>query len=669
MKKDLNLLFFLSSVIGLAEAVIYIHKKLYVNENISINFFTFLQLIIFAILILSIILILSFLISQYIGKRFNKKLNVISFLSFPIILYYLSWLKYKMFYGKSLKEILSYSKIDLGVIFISLIIIFLGAYYSLNILNKKISTLPNPIEENFSLIFIPLIIFQCFLLIPLFKIKTYSYLLYKISVGFSIIIFLLIAIFICKLVSKLSKKNILLINVIFILAIILALLLNNQKDSREFPKYNKLPNIIIISIDALRRDYLSCYNIYNAKTPNIDSVARDGVIFDQARSTSSWTTPSFSSIVSSLYPSAIGQLNSKGTLIVPFSLKTFPEILKDEGYNTYMFIPPLIAKKSSGISQGIDNIIEIPHFEWYEEEFKDLIFIRGFFPKIYHWEASYINHYFFKSFPQIKKPFFVWLHYLDVHTPYILPEIINNPLAKLAPLDIRNGSIHLTHSEKEEIKKLYSTEVEYVDKKIGEIINLLKRKNLYDNSIIIITADHGEEFWDHGNFMHGHSLYDEILRIPFIIKFPNGYMKNYRTSIKVNLLDIAPTILSYLNISAAYKYQGINLLDAIRNPHKYTDRIIFAENTLYYHELKAVIYKDYKLILSDEKAELYNLENDPNERNSIHDLLKIKELAGLILQWQKNNEIFRIKYHLPISSFQPTSPEYTEMLKALGYIK
>lgn len=668
MKKDLNLLFFISSAIGLAEAIIYIHKKLY-NQDISINFLTILKLTILAVFIINIIFILLFLIGQFIAKIFNRKLNIISFLSFPIVLYYFSWFKYKMFYSKSLREILSSSKVDLSIIFISLIIIFLGAYYLLNFFNKKISSLSIPIEVNFIYTFVPLLIFQCFLLTLLFKINTYSYSLYKISLGFSIILFLLIAIFICKFFLKLSKKNILLVNIISVLAIILTLLLNNQQDNREIPKHNKFPNIIIMSIDTLRRDYLSCYNNYNAKTPNIDYITRDGVIFDQARSASSWTTPSFSSIVSSLYPSAIGQLNSKGTLIVPFSLKTFPEILKDAGYNNYMFIYPLIAKKSYGISQGIDNIVEIPHFKWYEEEFKDLIFIRGFFPKVYHWEAKYINHYFFKSFPKIKKPFFIWLHYLDVHSPYILPEIINNPLAKLNPLAIRDGTIHLAHSQKEEIKKLYSIEVEYVDKKIGEIINLLKKENLYDNSIIIITADHGEEFWDHGNIYHGHSLYDEILRIPLIIKFPKGYMKNHRSSVKVNLLDIAPTILAYLNIAPPYKYQGINLLDAIKNPNKYTDRIIFAENTLYYHEMKAVIYKDYKLILSDEKAELYNLVNDPNEKNSINDPIKIKELITLILQWQKNNEIFRIKHHLPISSSQPSSQEFNEMLKALGYIK
>lgn len=668
MKKDLNLIIYFSSLIALAETIIFIYKK-QLYEAIDINFINILRALLLASFIIFIIFISSFFFAKLISIVLNRKISTFTFLAIPAVLYYLSWCKHTLFYSLSYKQILSSSKLDLSIILISSIMIFLGFFYALTFFEQKLYYLAESIKDKFLPLLFPLLIIEAFLLLAFFHLKLPN-IFYKLILGSSLIIFIFISYFSCQFFLKKDKRIMLILNLISLLIVLLNISDNPKGTGKRIIKDRNYPNIIILTIDALRRDYLSCYE-GKAKTPNIDKIAQEGVLFEQARSTSSWTFPAFSSIVSSLYPSAIGQLNSKGTLIVPFSLKTFPEILKEQGYDTYMFTSPVIDKRSSGISQGISNVIEIPHFEWYQDEFHSLILIRGFLPKTYHWGGDYINFYFKKYFPKFKEPFFVWLHYLDTHTPYIMPELINNPTAKKAalPLNIRDGTLHLTHWEKEEIKKFYAKETEYVDGRIGEIINLLKKSNLYEKSIIIVIADHGEEFWDHGNFMHGHTLYDELLRIPFIIKFPKGYLKNVKSNIKASLLDIAPTLLGYLNLPSPYKYQGINLLEAIKKPNKYDDRILFAENTLYYNELKAVIYKNYKLILSDDKIELYDLNLDPQEKVPLKDQDKIKELANLIFQWQKGNEIFRIKYNIPISSEKISSPELQEMLKALGYVR
>lgn len=577
----------------------------------------------------------------------------------------------------SITTILSSSRMELLIVAASILLSWLGLYFMLGYLHRfEGQYLPFLFEKIYALMIPLLIIISCILFMFL-KLKKYSLLVYMTGIVFIFLVFFLTS-FITGIVLKVkrAKSIIIFLNIAGILVGAYSFVYDGVSFAgvKRNAAAVRLPNIVVITVDALRQDHVSCYNKGNASTPVIDSIAEDGIIFENARSAAPWTIPSFSSFVTSLYPSSLGQLNGKGDIKVPTSLETFPEVLKKNGYTNYIFSFPFVQRKSIGIAQGIDYLVEVPYYSWYENEFRQITLIKGLIPENFLWEAKYVNASVMKFADKLKEPFFIWIHYKDTHSPFTLAEIQEDPLMKTTRypsnfLDVRTGDFHVNHAGKLKFKKFYALEAEYVDKKIGELLSIFQAKGYLRNAFIMVSADHGEEFWEHNNIGHGHSLYEEVIRIPLIIKFPDKIKRPHKIKANVSLIDVAPTFLKYIGIHQPYKYQGIDLQEILYDPEKYSHRPLFEENLLFYNEAKAVIRGYDKLIIQDDGFQLYDLLNDPGELSPIRDYNKAKELLFLIAQWQKENEAFRVSHSISVSSENSYGDELKEMLKSLGYVQ
>jgi arylsulfatase A-like enzyme len=313
----------------------------------------------------------------------------------------------------------------------------------------------------------------------------------------------------------------------------------SAQQRQSTPAYDLLTNdtsykcpdcsVFLIVIDSLRRDHLGVYGYDKNTTPNIDLLAEKSFVFTHMFSTVSWTTPSVATLLTSLYPPQHGARKFGEGL--GEEAVTLPELLSSRGYVTASFVANPLAGKALGLSQG---------FYIYQNN-KNGIMLGNFILK--EMNADKINNEFLDWFEQNKdKKMFVYLHYNDVHLPYNPPAPYNTmfDLLDYPPQDEKEFQQGNTINR-------YDGEIAYADSRIGTLLSRLEEDGVYGKSIIVITADHGEEFYEHGQGGHGKTLYDEVLRVPLIIHTPQSnelkIVDNYAESVEtpryiLNLLDI-----------------------------------------------------------------------------------------------------------------------------------
>ena len=431
-------------------------------------------------------------------------------------------------------------------------------------------------------------------------------------------------------------------------------------------------NIVLITIDTLRADHLSCYGYERKTSPNIDKIAETGIIFKNAIAPSSWTAPSMVSLVTSTYPTNHGVIHGIGyrknkTIhtqeVFSDELATLAEILKANGYTTFGVASNLHLSEKFGFARGFDY-------------FKCLPFLTAFHVNktIYSWEN------------EIKKSdkYFIWLHYFDPHHPYntrtpwiydytyqALTKKLNlskktwRELSQLIPT-FKEDSQALSN-----LLALYDSEVSFVDFWVG---NLIQKFELDKNTLIIITADHGEEFLEHDQLGHGNNLYQETIHIPLIVKLPYSSEKKIFDK-HVNLVDIMPTILHILNIDPPEQILGQFLLKREGLLSWLKEMFIEKGVTDYnFSELdtksisKTIMTPQWKYIYDyKEKTEqLYNITSDRFELNNLADkeINQKNQLKEHLFEWVSNAK----KYPTKKQGFK-LSPEEKEKLKGLGYIQ
>lgn len=369
------------------------------------------------------------------------------------------------------------------------------------------------------------------------------------------------------------------------------------------------PNILLISIDTLRADHLSCYGYHRKTTPNIDKLASEGTIYKQHYSTSVWTPPGHASLLTGLYVSEHGVYGERR---LADNIPTIASVLKLHGYQTAGFVNNSQVGELVGFDKGHDLFVEV----WKESPYKNSVerILKGGFRRFKGYlgyedmGAKRTNKLFFDWVNNIErdKPFYCFLHYIEPHNPLKPPRPYKNKylpshamarspdkieatkqstrvdmkkIKKVAhnPLICYVEDITLTHDEIEFLNALYDGEIAYTDNKIGEIITILKENKLYDNTMIIITSDHGEHFGEHGLWSHVASLYREILHIPLIIKYPKGVEYIEEVNGYTQLVDIFPTITEIAEVSQKeLNTSGVSLVYNGRNNNKYHE-YIFAE--------------------------------------------------------------------------------------------
>ncbi|MDD5614075.1 MAG: sulfatase [Candidatus Omnitrophica bacterium] len=425
---------------------------------------------------------------------------------------------------------------------------------------------------------------------------------------------------------------------------------------------SKQLNVILITIDALRADHLSCYGYKRDTSPNIDELAKKGVLFTQAIAQSSHTPPSMATISTSTYPH-IHSLLTWGRKIKP-GLFSIAQILKTKDYRT-IFIGgnDSFSKALHGFNNGFDVFCTQCSDS---EEITD---------KATKWLIEYAN-----------KPFFLWIHYMDVHPEYnskpydilYVDDEFYDKQRKLPIVETVKGAYGYKgipkplFSEKGNIDNpdyyiaQYDGAIRKVDENIGVLFNKLKELDLDKKTILMLTSDHGEMLGEHDYyFHHGWFLYEPLIRIPLIIKcayvIPSNKVINGQISAHV---DIAPTILDILKINKVKTMQGMSLLPVILNEDRYASMYVFSDEGF---SLVCIRTQEWKLIynLYNKEYELYNLKSDPQELNN---LVFIEEEQFALLKNKLDDFINNISFSERM--LKPIlDSETKEKLKSLGYIQ
>jgi len=443
--------------------------------------------------------------------------------------------------------------------------------------------------------------------------------------------------------------------------LILAALLVVQDVRKPAPAAD-YPDVFLITLDAWRADAFGPRENGTTLTPNIDRFAEDAYVFRQARSQSSWTLPSFATIFTSQYPAVHGAaaLRPLGT-----SQPTLAEVLASRGYDTRAVVANELCLPTTGVPRGFDDYRYWNMVGWLKAlGFYDTnLFYPAFRKSREEKSASRITTVLTEATlagveRRRGRPFFLWLHYLDPHGPYWPPPAYADAVAR-RPLDDK----WMPRAERGVILRArYEAEVRYVDDELGRILRILERR---PNTIVIISSDHGEEFLEHDGFDHGRTVYEELLRVPLIMKFPARGSGEIETP--VSTVDVAPTVLDYLGIEAPPSMQGRSLWPIVYDTED--ERPSFAGPTqLKGSSKEAVYYKDRKFIYDYRYREAgvwYDLEADPGEHRprSPADADGV-ELWALLTAWREANREFRQYYWAA-----EDAGAINDAMRAMGYVK
>ena len=494
---------------------------------------------------------------------------------------------------------------------------------------------------------------------------------------------------------------------------------NRPEERAEKNDFVKKPNVVLITMDTVRADHLSCYGYRRQTSPNVDNLSREGVIFKNTYATTSWTLPSHASIFTGLYPSRHGadhksdtpqdidsmdkNVNYWNKLVLSNFTKlsnahhTLAEILKDEGYKTAGIIGGIFCTSIFGLEQGFDYYDdEIPSFNikfFVVYQATDLFFSlddifaqRGYLGKRI---AVHLND---SACTWLEKnsehPFFLFINYMDAHTPYLPPppyeryfanipkEIITsrNPkfdasyiTAERVFMDsVMNNNHPVTPEGMELIVSQYDGGIRYLDYCLGLLFDKLKALNVYDNTLIIVTSDHGEAFGEHHQMEHGRTLYEEGLRVPLIIKYPAVNKQPGVVEHRVSLVDLMPTILAQLHYPVPSEIDGKPIEEATNNILAELKLTAFETRTKNPRDLKAIYQGKDKYIWSSNGAhELYDITKDPREEENL--IVKLPHIA----------EAMQAALQRWLASFTPPNiradkvkidSATLEKLRALGYV-
>lgn len=383
------------------------------------------------------------------------------------------------------------------------------------------------------------------------------------------------------------------------------------------------PNIILVTVDSLRADHLGCYGSSQATSPNLDQFAGESTLFKNAFSNGPNTPHAFPAIMaakSSLTSNKLGLFDAPVTL---------PEILRSAGYTTLGFnaANPYVSRffhYDRGFDEFYDYLdFSVPTDASSENKNGSIISIPELDLNRYlvseeaiHAKArleGQLNRDCFTAIRRVKEePFFLWMHFMDAHFPY-LPQVEAQLALGIEPalkeenfkLNTRvRENMTLSPESLVRIVQLYSAAVRQLDFKLGELFQHLRQLDLFDSALIVITADHGEEFLEHGDLQHKSKLFEELIRVPLLMKLPGNQSSSLRSD-RVSLMQLAPTILSIVEIESPFEPDSFWRTKALEE--KSASPSIWAEAS-YYHDHATPV--DQNLLNIDVLPKIYCSRND-----------------------------------------------------------
>ena len=422
----------------------------------------------------------------------------------------------------------------------------------------------------------------------------------------------------------------------------------------------KKRNVIFILIDTLRADHLSHFGYERNTTPNLDAFANESLSFENTFSPAPWTPTAMASIFTGLYPTIHGMIppNSreealKSAAKLTDKVYTLAELFKDNGYHTMAVQTNPWLSEAFGYSQGFDNYV------FKHRQKADII----------NNEAYKLLNEYIENKENKDKPFYLYLHYLDPHNPYKAPKDYDK---------YYNDNISGQYDDKaQELIRKYDREIKFTDDKLGELFNFLKEKKLYKDSIIVILADHGEQFFERGHHGHGFNVYNEEIHVPFFIKAPKlkGKVTQAVSSIDLfsTLIDLnnlkneksSPLGFSLINKEGLEQRKRTDILSEIKR--KFQEKALITTNLNKLINEYELNKKDEEILQSrPESQKVYNLQTDALEKNEIKD----EELTQkLNKRFEKvYTKVLQNKITLDKNDSLKMDEKTINELKSLGYL-
>lgn len=423
-------------------------------------------------------------------------------------------------------------------------------------------------------------------------------------------------------------------------------------------------NVLLVLLDSLRADQTAPYGATEVRTPALAQLADTGVTFVRARSSASWTRPAVAAMFTSLSPPSHGVLTYEQRLAgtAPF----LPEILQGAGYYTVAVVDNPMVSPEFGFGRGFEEVIE----RWKIPGAPN----RGAGPGS---QAARVWSRFVA--PALERagsrPFLVYLHELDPHSPYDAPEpfgsfygsdgsgAAGSTVERLRAIRERPGDFSA-----EDIRGLraqYRGEITYMDRYVDGILRALAEAGLSESTLVVFVSDHGEEFFDHGSVGHGHTVYEEQLRVPFVMRLPGVIPAGRRVEANVGLIDLAPTLLDLLGLPIPETMQGSSLLPSLAAGDEDPERPHFGYAAAPPSE--SASFGRWKLIrdlgTQPPRSRLFDLESDPLEQSDLADTQPV--VVGTLAQMLRAR---RVGASTPEPSAAGEPPEaVVERLRALGY--
>jgi len=400
-------------------------------------------------------------------------------------------------------------------------------------------------------------------------------------------------------------------------------------ESRPRPKG---PNVLIVLVDTLRADKLGCYGNDLGLTPTIDGLAAEGVRFENAFAHAPWTLPSCGSLFTSALPSCHGGGGYLGQAFtaVREDQPTLAEAFQRAGYQTAAFVNVMFLDPKFGLKRGFT------HYDFTRP--RNNMGERKATPTT---DAATV---WLKA--HAGEPFFLVVHYFDPHLTYDPPAEYRKKYAMAIDHTrqpdlfgearqmraLRQGAISIDAVPLERLERLYHGEVSYADREIGRLLGSLEGLGVREDTIVVFTADHGEEFGEHGGFEHGHTVYDELLHVPLIIHYPRKLAARVIPTV-VRHIDVGPTICELAGVEAPASFAG-HPLSSLLEGRMSADRVAVSEGNMW-GPTRACMRKDgYKLIRHSDtgNVELYKTAIDPGELLNLagdrEQADRVKEMAG-----------------------------------------
>ncbi|MEN8180927.1 MAG: sulfatase [Myxococcota bacterium] len=419
-------------------------------------------------------------------------------------------------------------------------------------------------------------------------------------------------------------------------------------------------NVILISVDTLRADHLGCYGYDRPTSPYIDAMAREGLLFEDASSTSPWTLPAHASLLVGRYPAHHG-VRAIGRVLPP-DLPTLASLLRVQGFTTGAVVNLLALQQTHRLLSGFESTELIGSDQS----------AAGAAERVTQAAMDWLEaHREGRSF--------LFVHYYDVHSDYrSLPE--HERLFTRRTSDFQGSTRQIiaitvqgkVPADAEDLPLLYDAGIRQIDRELGRLFGWLEERGWLEDTLVVFTSDHGEEFFDHGpdprgetsGVSHGHSLFQELVRVPLILRGPS-IPRQVRVTEPVSLVDVVPTVLGSLGLAAPSELDGVDLRPLFESRPFGGERYLYFETSrsLRTPNLEGVRRGRYKLVtdLAAGEHRLYDLSRDPGESADLSD-----ELPEVVRQLLADLEHARAE-RLEAEERELSDPE-RERLKALGYL-